>query len=112
MKLLLACLTILILLQGVSFAQQSCPDGEELHTISWQPPTTDVLGRELNDLAGYKLYINDITIDVGNVTNYQLCVPITHEVYVTAYDNAGNESTASNKVDKIAPDHPTGCTEQ
>lgn len=86
--------------------------------ISWTPPTTNVDGTALTDLAGYKVYYGtseltyDSSLDAGNVSTYtvtNLTENITYFFAVTAYDTAGNESNHSNEVKKtIDTTPPTG----
>jgi hypothetical protein len=66
--------------------------------LAWdQPPDTEI--------AGYKLYYGkasgryDAAINVGNTSSYTLIVPKgKYYIALTAYDNTGNESDASNEV--------------
>lgn len=78
-------------------------------TLSWNPPTTNVDGTVLTDLAGYKIRYGTAsgnysqTIDVGNVTTYTVPSLVDGSTYyfaVTAYDTSGNESGYSNEVSK------------
>jgi Viral BACON domain len=73
-------------------------------TLTWNANTE-------SDLAGYKVYratasgayAAPIATLTGNVTNYAamgLQVGTTYFFVVTAYDNAGNESSMSNEVNK------------
>jgi hypothetical protein len=69
-------------------------------TLRWKPPTTNVDGTPVNDLAGYRIYYGMSSrnyshfIDVGNVTSYTLKNLPTGKFYfaLTSYDYAGNES--------------------
>lgn len=78
-------------------------------TLSWEPPTTNVDGSPVTDLAGYRIYYGlssrnySWVIDVGNVTTYKIenLSPNTYYFTVTAYDTSGNESDYSNEVSKI-----------
>ncbi len=91
-------LHLIILLYATSlFAGQA--------TLSWMSSSTNADGTLLTDLAGYKIYYGteldefSNTIDVGNVTNYQinnLADGLTHFFAITAYDTQGNESGYSN----------------
>ncbi|MBI5742105.1 MAG: choice-of-anchor D domain-containing protein [Nitrospirae bacterium] len=76
-------------------------------TISWEPPVTNSDGSPLTDLAGYNIYYGTATgnynnsIDVGNVTTYQitgLTSGLTYYFAAKAYDTSGNESLYSNEV--------------
>ncbi|MBI5193292.1 MAG: fibronectin type III domain-containing protein [Nitrospirae bacterium] len=81
-------------------------------SLSWTPPTTNVDGTTLTDLAGYKVYYGTSSgsyssiLDVGNVTAYtltNLTENITYFFAVTAYDTAGNESNFSSETSKTIP---------
>lgn len=76
-------------------------------TIAWDPPTTNVDGSPLTDLAGYRVYYGTASriygspIDVGNVTTYTLTgLPPgpTYFIAVTGYDTLINQSNFSNEV--------------
>lgn len=77
-------------------------------TLTWDAPTTNVDGTPLTDLAGYKLYYGTssgnytVTIDVGNVTTYNLdsFPPGTYYFVLTAYDISGNESEYSTEISR------------
>jgi uncharacterized membrane protein len=78
-------------------------------TLSWNAPTTNEDNTPLTDLAGYKIYYGTVpgnystSIDVGNVTTYQisnLTDGLTYYFASTAYDASGNESVHSNEVSK------------
>ena len=61
--------------------------------ISWLPNTEP-------DLAGYKIYCNNDVVNVGNVTSHEMILPVGVYVFkMTAYDQDGNESGYSNKVE-------------
>jgi hypothetical protein len=73
-------------------------------TLAWDPPTQNVDGTPLNDLAGYKLYwgttsgVYDEFVDVGAATMHTIDNLIAGQDYyfaATAYDHSGNESTFS-----------------
>jgi len=73
--------------------------------VSWNP-NTDL------DLAGYKLYYGTgarnytSSVNVGNVTTYQITnldTGRTYYVSLKAYDNAGNESVYSDEVSAYIP---------
>ncbi len=78
-------------------------------TLSWDPPTTNVDGTPVSDLAGYRIYYGlssrnySWVIDVGNVNTYKIenLSPGTYYFAVTAYDTSGNESDYSNEVSKV-----------
>jgi len=77
-------------------------------TLSWDSPTSNSDGSDLNDLAGYKIYYgtspNTYTqsINVGNITSAVISSlsPGTWCFATTAYDTAGNESGYSNEACK------------
>ena len=80
-------------------------------SISWTAPTTNTDGSALNDLDGYKLHYGTTsgsytqTIDVGNVTTYEvtgLTGGTTYYFAITAYNVVAVESTYSNEITKIA----------
>lgn len=76
--------------------------------MQWTPPTTNVDGSELIDLAGYKLYWSKVSgvyadidsKDVGNVSTSTIPANLmgTYYFVVTAYDVYSNESGFSNEV--------------
>jgi hypothetical protein len=87
--------------------------------LGWEAPTTNEDGSVLNDLAGYRVYQNDVLVaDVGTNeyiwTSFPLLDGTTNVFYVTAYDLAGNESTPSPTLsviaDLTAPGTPGGIT--
>ena len=115
MKKLLVTLAVLVLLQGVSFAQMPPPVG-----LQWDPNSE-------TDLAGY--YIYEAQMSDGQVIGtYMVSVPapltdftfvdphIDGQYYwkITAFDTAGNESGFSNEVtadfNVTPPTPPTGCS--
>jgi PKD repeat protein len=76
-------------------------------TLSWNPPTTNIDGTPLTDLAGFKIYYGtesgkySVNIDAGSASSYtvnNLFSGLTYYFAVTAYDAAGTESTFSNEV--------------
>jgi hypothetical protein len=78
-------------------------------TLGWDPPTTNIDSTPLTDLSGFKIYYGiapgnyTTTLDVGNVTTYQvsnLSDAATYYFIVTAYDTSGNESSYSNEISK------------
>jgi hypothetical protein len=82
-------------------------------TLSWKPPETNTDGSTITDLAGYKVYYGTVsgdysnTIDVGNVTMYQissLTNGLTYYFAVTSYNTSGNESVYSNEISKLILD--------
>ncbi len=92
---------LLLITTGVVFAGEA--------VLTWDPPTTNTDGSPLTDLGGYRIYYGvssgnyTQSIDVGNVTTYQvtgLTDGVTYYFAVTAYDISGNESDYSNEVYK------------
>ncbi|MEQ8859922.1 MAG: hypothetical protein RIC56_14865 [Pseudomonadales bacterium] len=79
-------------------------------SLSWEPPTENVDGSPLNDLAGYRIYYgtgsrdysDQVAINSGGVTSQDV-VLATGSYYfaMTAMDVDGNESGYSNEVVKI-----------
>ena len=85
-------------------------------TLSWISAGKNADGTYLTDLAGYKIYYGTElgnylnTIEVGNVTSYQinnLTDERTHFFAVTAYDTSGNESGFSQEIVKFIRSSPT-----
>jgi hypothetical protein len=79
-------------------------------TLTWDPPTTNVDGSDLTDLAGYKIHYGIEStnyteiIDIGNVSEYpinNLTEGTTYYFVITAYDLSvpPNESVFSNELD-------------
>lgn len=75
-------------------------------TLEWDAPTLDAVGRPLDDLAGYRLYVSADppsasteaqVIDVGNSTMYTVTgLEAGNYLFaVTALDDLGNESDFS-----------------
>ncbi len=101
----LLALSILIVLNvSAGFAAQT--------TLSWTPPTQNEDGSPLEDLAGYVVYYgtssNTYTqsIDVDNVTNYQvsgLSYDTAYHFALKAYDTSGNQSIYSSELIKTIP---------
>jgi hypothetical protein len=84
-------------------------------TLSWDPPTINMDGTPVTNLAGYRVYwgtasrdYSSVT-DVGNTTTYTVAGLSTRTYYftVTAYDTSGGESIFSNEVSKSFGD-PSG----
>jgi hypothetical protein len=75
-------------------------------TLSWDPPTTNVDGSPLTDLAGFVVYygpesgVYTRSIDAGKVDKYTVNFLDngTYFFAVTAYDTIWNESAYSNEV--------------
>jgi len=74
-------------------------------TLEWDAPTTDAVGRPLEDLSGYRLYYAETespatsgtVIDVGSVNTITVrgLAAGDYLFAVTAYDADGNESDLS-----------------
>jgi hypothetical protein len=73
--------------------------------LAWDPPETDAVGDPLTDPAGYVIHFGpssgfyERTIDVGNVTECAVALPLgTWYLAVTAYNVQGNEGPYSNEI--------------
>jgi hypothetical protein len=105
MKRLFICTLMLLMFVGVSSAYSK--------TLTWIPPTAREDGSALAaaDIGGYKVYCEDkagvavMLADVGNVLKYDISQACS-KVYATAYDKAGFESKASNKLPAMPPAAP------
>jgi hypothetical protein len=74
-------------------------------TLEWDAPTTDAVGRPLEDLSGYRLYYRDTDSGAGSETMIELGaqtrvtvsgLPAGNYLFaVTALDTLGNESDLS-----------------
>jgi len=74
-------------------------------TLEWDAPTTDAIGRPLQDLSGYRLYFREAESAVGSETMIELGaeagvtvsgLPAGDYLFaVTALDILGNESDLS-----------------
>ena len=74
-------------------------------TLEWDAPTTDAVGRPLDDLSGYRLYYREIDADAGSDVMIELGADTRVTVAglaagdylfaVTALDTLGNESDLS-----------------
>jgi len=78
--------------------------------LSWQPPSENIDGSQLTDLAAYRIYVGTISrnyytqIELGDVSASQYFVnlePGEYYLAMTAIDAEGNESALSNEVRKI-----------
>jgi hypothetical protein len=79
-------------------------------TLTWTPPTQNVDGTSLTDLAGYRIYwgtsqnnlTNSTTVAGAGVSSalIEQLTPATYYFAVTAYDTVGNESAYSNVATK------------
>lgn len=101
-------------------------------SINWSPPTENVDGTPLTDLAGYKVYagtsardyqtstpINDASLTSAVVPIALTLMPGENRIFLamTALDADGNESAYSNEIsrlitviDNIAPNAPVIIT--
>lgn len=90
--------------------------------LSWDPPTTNMDGTVVTDLAGYRMYwgtspgvytnmvtapaCNNCPVPIAGATE-RACVVLfsgtTYYFAVTAFDTEGNESDFSNEVTKAIP---------
>ena len=75
--------------------------------LRWQPPTHNVDGSALTDLAGYKIYWGDtpgdyhreLAVDDSAATQHTLVVPVgTYHLVMTAFNLQGRESAPSAEV--------------
>ena len=81
--------------------------GDRSATLSWTPPTLNVDGTAVTDLAGYRLYYgtssgnytNEIEIDNPSITTYVVenLSPGTYYFVVTAFNSVDEESGYSNE---------------
>lgn len=97
---------------GASSTQEA---GSGIATLSWEAPTTNVDGTQLDTLAGFKIYYGtsseDYTVvkDVGLTTTPDAPEHVLNGLKsgtlyyfaVTAYDISGNESEFSDAVSKL-----------
>lgn len=80
-------------------------------TLSWTPPTQNLDGSPLTDLAGYKIYYGNkpgnydssIHVDNPGLTIYvvEYLTPNTYYFVLTAINSSGVESRFSNEVSKL-----------
>lgn len=78
--------------------------------LEWEPPTENVDGSPLTDLAGYRIYYGEMSgnytdelpVDDATATAYQLTLPSGSYFFaMTALDSVGNESAFSNEVFRV-----------
>lgn len=91
-----------------AFATPAAPSVGLLVTFDWIPPTENVNGTPVLDLAGYNVYFGNLSgiytdfrlLDNPGLVAYVLDLPSSGEwfVAVTAINSAGNESHFSNEV--------------
>ncbi|MEQ8858466.1 MAG: hypothetical protein RIC56_07460 [Pseudomonadales bacterium] len=81
-------------------------------TIEWRPPTANVDGSSLEDLAGFRIYQGSASRDYDDSVRINDPAVTRHEVLLisgrrfvtmTALDAEGNESAFSNEVVRVAP---------
>ncbi len=82
-------------------------------TLDWMPPTTNMDGSPLADLAGYRIYWgttpgtypNSVTVINPGLASYMVenLVPSTYYFVTTAFNTSGGESGFSNMVQKTIP---------
>ena len=97
--------------------------------LGWKPPTTDVSGTILTNLAGYKIYWGTSSRNYTNSVNVPICngcpspigtedeyhclaqfqPGVTYYFAATAYNTSGAESGYSNEVSRTMP--PATCPE-
>jgi hypothetical protein len=84
-------------------------------SFSWVGPSSLSDGTQSTDLAGYKLYLGNVSgnyyqsVDIGNQTSYtlsDLSEGTTYYFAVTAYDTERTESDFSEEVSKSIPAAP------
>lgn len=93
-----------------AFSVQVVATAEGTATLSWVPPTTNIDGSPLTDLAGYKVYwgasqgsyANSITLDNPGLSSYvvEQLTPATWYFAVTSFNSAGVESALSSPASK------------
>ena len=79
-------------------------------TLDWMPPTTNMDGSLLADLAGYRIYWgttpgsypNSVTVNNPGISAYMVenLAPSTYYFVTTAFNTAGVESELSNMAQK------------
>jgi hypothetical protein len=81
------------------------PDLNRSVTLSWEAPTENMDGTALVNLDGYKIYYGSssgsysTSVDVGNLTTYQINVPDGLQYFVVvAYNSSAEESFFGNEV--------------
>jgi len=88
-------------------------------TLAWDPPTISAGGSAATTISGYKVFTGTApgsysrTENVGNLTSWtvtNLADGATYYFAVTAYDNAGNESSFSNEISKAIAAAPLTWT--
>jgi hypothetical protein len=96
---------------GPQMASQPVEPSAQIQ-LRWDPPTTKADGNPLTDIVGYKIHYGQrsrtyaFTKIVGNQTSAGVSGLVPGRTYffaVTAHDSAGNESSLSDEVSKVAP---------
>ena len=92
---------------------QETPPATGSATLSWTPPTRNIDGSTLNNLAGYRVHygaserelVNSIQISNPGTTSYTVpnLAAGTYFFAVRAYTNTGAESDPSNVGSKVVP---------
>ncbi len=79
--------------------------------IGWQPPSENIDGSSLNNLAGYRIYqvvgtsrVLQKVVDSPTAASVSIAMPPgTFDFVITAFDTEGDESSESNMVRKTSP---------
>lgn len=96
------------------FSIDVVPSASGTATLTWTPPTQNMDGSPLTDLAGYVVYwgtssgnySNSIRLSNPGLTSYvvdNLLNGTTYYFVTTAYNNVGAESSFSNEASKAIP---------
>ncbi|MBI5193293.1 MAG: fibronectin type III domain-containing protein [Nitrospirae bacterium] len=101
---------IISLLNSCGVDGKSSQGSSNSAALSWEPPTTNVDGTELTDLAGFKIYYGKTSGTYSEVIDINNSIATEHTIEglaegtyyfaTTAYDTTGNESYYSNEVIK------------
>ena len=84
-------------------------DSSDTITLTWTPPTRNVDGSQLTNLAGYVVYVSIdnapaemIRIENPGVSTYVLAnvTPGTYSIVISSYNSDGVESAYSNRVEQ------------
>jgi hypothetical protein len=79
-------------------------------SLGWEPPTENIDGSPLHDLAGYRIYYgqfsgsytDELAVSNADATQYEVALPSgSYYFAMTALDVEGNESGYSNEVVKV-----------
>ncbi|MBI5060136.1 carboxypeptidase regulatory-like domain-containing protein [candidate division KSB1 bacterium] len=82
------------------------PQGQSVMRVSWTAPTTNADGSQLVDLAGYRIYRNDVQIGsvAANVTQYLDTPPVPDEFYtwtVRGFDEVPNVGDGASRIGAV-----------